>query len=466
MSAERSSRHDVLGLLAISVALGCRASPARTVVYGAARAPGAITGSSTGASDGPPAAPALSGSLTTRYTGRWGGGDDDHDLSQVLDASYDDAAGSGLSGSVLAQFFWDIGGSDPDSAFYGLQDTYDGQLTGRLYHAYVDVHGLAATPALRIGRQEIHETPVSVYFDGLSVETSRVAGSGTRLGAYGGIPTQPYESSSSGDVLLGLYALTDAWPGGRLRTEWMHVEDESLTGEHADDLLGVRLDQTIDGEQQSTSLGSAFTALDGEERDLRLLASHYDAEHELTLDASFYELFETQRDLAVPLDPFYSTLYELFPYTQLTLSSSKAWEDVRLQGGLDVRRVSDAQDVGQFNHDFERYTLTGTLTDLLARGAALGLTGEVWDSDDSDVQTWGLDLSRAIEERWDVSLGSYYSLFKYDYYLGEERDHVRTYYTHLRYRRTESLRWSLSYEFEDNDFDDYQRLRLGLSWLF
>lgn len=438
-------------LLAVLLALGCGASPARD---------------DTPASGDPVPQGPLRGTITTRYTGRWGGGEDDHDLSQVLDATYDDADRSGLSGHLLTQVFWDVDGTDRTSPFFGLHDTYGGRLTARLYHAYVDVHQLDATPLLRIGRQQIYEAPVIVYFDGLRAETRRVAGSRTRLGAYGGIPAHPYESSSSGDALVGLYALTDAWKGARLRTEWMHIEDESLTGDHADDLLGVRLDQTIDAEQRSTSLTSAFTALDGEKRDLRLSASRYDAEHDLTIDASYYELFETQRDLSVPLDPFYSSLFELFPYYQLTLLSSKAWEDLRLQGGLDVRRVADGANVGEFNHDFERYHLTATLTDVLPRDTVLGLTGEIWDSDGNDVRTWGLDVSRSIEERWDVSLGSYFSLFEYDWFLGEEHDNVRTYYAHLRYRQTEALRWSLSYEFEDNDFDDYHRLRLGLSWLF
>jgi hypothetical protein len=76
-----------------------------------------------------------------------------------------------------------------------------------------------------------------------------------------------------------------------------------------------------------------------------------------------------------------------------------------------------------------------------------------------------LDLKRDFGEKVVASIGSYYSLYKYDLYLVEERDDVRTYYLRLRYKGGPSWSCDLRYEYEDS-FDDYSTLRMGATWLF
>jgi len=407
----------------------------------------------------------LSGTLTTRYRGRTGEDDEDHDLYQAIDLSYAPAIGAWRA-HVFGQLFWDLDGSDRDGPFFGLQDTRDDELTGRLYQAFVDLEQVEELPFLRVGRQELYDAPVFLYFDGVRAETGSMGAARARIGAYAGVPTHPWESSSSGDVLAGLRAEVDLWEDARLRLEWMHLEDERLTVPHEDDLFGLTLTQEIGGERRATHLSAAVTALEGEERDLRVAASHHDAERELSVDVDWYELFETQTELAVPLDPFYSTLFELFPYRLLGLSTAKSWEHFELRGGILLRRVDDAGDVGDFNRDYERYSLGASTDDLLPLGATLGLTGELWESQRDEIRTWGLDVSREIEERWLASLGSYYSLFKYDYVSGAERDDVRTWYLDVRFRRTRTTRWTLRYEYEDANLEEVHGLRLGFSWSF
>jgi hypothetical protein len=182
-------------------------------------------------------------------------------------------------------------------------------------------------------------------------------------------------------------------------------------------------------------------------------------------------LLEEQQSLSLELDPFFEQLMTLFPFDETRLSASKNLGDhVQLLGGIDYRHVSDANDVGEFNHDFDREYLTTTFDEMLPGALTLSLTGEVWNGDDSDFQTWGFDLSRRWKRgkitAFNASVGSFYSLFKFDPFAGSEKDDVRTYYTALRYRIDESRSMQLRYEHEDQDLGDFDLVRWGMTWHF
>jgi hypothetical protein len=193
----------------------------------------------------------------------------------------------------------------------------------------------------------------------------------------------------------------------------------------------------------------------------------YDPERDLMIRASYYELLETQDHLALELDPLFGALLELFPYEQAGLLASKGITDwLLLEGGVDVRNVSDEDDEGEFNRDFSRYYVNVGLLDLTSHEIDLTITGDSYDSDRSDVRTWGADVSWDATERLETAVGSYYSLYKYDLFLNEERDDVRTYYVRLDYEQTRNLSFDLDYEFEDEDLDDYHTVKVGVSWRF
>jgi len=65
-----------------------------------------------------------------------------------------------------------------------------------------------------------------------------------------------------------------------------------------------------------------------------------------------------------------------------------------------------------------------------------------------------------------VNAGSYYSLYKYDYYssLGE-RTNVRTYYVKCDYPFAQHYTLNGSYEFEQG-LEDYQTAKLGMRYDF
>jgi hypothetical protein len=429
--------------------------------------PGAVDAAAAGADEAGPAAPAgtaakvASGQLLTRYRGRFTGDADDHDLYETVDVALADP-GRRWTASVSARAFLDLDGEDGPT-FFGLADTYDHRLQAQLTHAYVDVASESFS-LLRLGRQPLYETPVTALLDGLRAELLPRGAARARAGAYAGVGEHPYESSPEGDFVLGAFGATRAWEGAELRADWMHLEDARLGVDHEDDLLGLALGQDFPGEQSFARLDARFTSLEGDGRDLRVTASRVDERSRTSVQASFYRLLKTQKSLAAPLDPFSDSLFELFPYDQLGLSATKDWRCFGLLSGADLRRVQDADDAGTYNRDFERYYLTGTLSEVLP--VTLALTGELWDATDTDLETWGASLSRAFDGGWSVSAGSHYALYEYDLFTSEERDHVRIYTLDLRWEHVPGRRWALRYELERNDFDDFHQVRLDHAWSF
>lgn len=405
-----------------------------------------------------------SGRLVTRYRARFKGHEDDHDLTQTLDLALADPDRQ-WAGALLARATWDLDGTEPDSDFFGLADTYDHRLEGQLFHAYVDL-ARPGLSLLRLGRQSLYETPLTLVFDGLRAELAPRGERRATLGAFAGVGEHPYESSADGDLVLGGFATLALWSGAELRADWMHLADERLGSAHEDDLFGLVLGTDLrgSGSAERTRLETRFTSLEGDGRDLRLAADHLDASRGFSVQASYYELLQTQQDLAAPLDPFTSTLFELFPYAQATLSATKDWEDFALLAGADLRRVDDADDEGAYNRDFERYWLTGSLPGLFTLDVAL--TGEVWRADGSDYETWGATLARPLDGGFELALGSYFALYEYDLSSADERDRVRTTYLDVQWRHGPARRWRLRCEFEHDEFDDYQEVRLDHAWSF
>ncbi|HVS09901.1 MAG TPA: hypothetical protein VMS76_08490 [Planctomycetota bacterium] len=406
----------------------------------------------------------IDGYLASRYRGRWRGGDDDHDLDEVLWLEIGDPAKDRVSGRLMASVLADLDGHESASSpLFSLADTYDSSLHARLFEAYADVKS-SKLSALRLGRQMIWGTPELAWFDGVLVESPEWRRERIRLGAYGGVPVHLYESSPEGDAIAGLFVENRPWNGARVRLDWMHLEDERRTAEHEDDLFGLGLWQGIG---RSARVEARYTNVEGSSRDVRASASWFDVDRALLVQLSHYRLLETQDALVLELDPFSETLQELFPYDQTRLLASKGFgESLDLQLGADLRRVSDEDDVGVFNHDFERYFVTGTLPKALPADLELALTLEAWESDPTDVRTWGADLSRRFGERLDLSLGSSYALYEYDALLGRERDDVRTTYLRGRWRRSERTSFEAAYEHQDDDLEDTHLVRLGTTWRF
>ena len=261
-----------------------------------------------------PADSLVHGEVTARYRYRAVDGEHDNDVLATVLLDVGDVARDPVTAHVFGTTALDIDGTTSGNsppAFADITDTYDGSLTGWLYEAYVDVHTVDDLETLRIGRQDALETPVLVSFDGVRAESRPLGEEHVQLEVYGGIPAHHFESSSDGDLVFGLAGSMRPWKDGRLRLDWMHLEDESLLGSHVDDLLGFELWQRID---QRLLLEGRATMLESEARDMRLRGTYTDVARDLVVEAAWTTLFNPQNDLVQELDPFTATLLTLEPY--------------------------------------------------------------------------------------------------------------------------------------------------------
>lgn len=410
--------------------------------------------------------PAVHGTLATRYRGRVSGGQQDHDLTQVVSVDVGDARSADVTYHVSGLVDADLDGRPSDGAdlFAGIDDTTDQRVRSSLQHAYAEWHAIDGLESLRLGRQRDYLTPEFAWFDGARLVTREAGDARWQGGAYGGVPVQPHEPSSRGDRIVGAFVQQRPWSSARLRLDWMHVEDERLGRDHENDLVELGLWQHL-GER--VRLEGHASRLDGEPREVRFGGSYVDPQGELVVDLSYVELQRAQVELAVPFDPFFATLQELFPYRQARASVSKGLPlGVDLSGGYDVRRVDDEGDVGDFNRDFEHGFVTLALSELLPDELLLSLTGERWNSQGNDIDTWGADLSRPFGEQSRASVGSYFSLFKYDLFSDSERERVRTLYVALRTVLDGGAVLSARYEFEHQTERDFHALRTAITWRY
>ena len=403
----------------------------------------------------------LRGQLKSRYYLRWTGADSDNDLVEtlVLDAGHEDR--DRFTAHLMGRLSWDIDGVDP--TFASINDSYGDRLDGLLYDAWVDIHRIDGLSLLRVGRQSVYETPEFAYFDGAHVTSAEFGGLALQAGGYLGSSTHLYESSKSGDLTAGVYLQARPWTDGRVRVDYMHLEDDNRLRTRDDDLLGAGFWQSFGRYLQ---LETQYSRIADRDRDVLARLTSRIAEWGLLAQGSFFSLLRTQGDLVLEADPFFNALNELRPYDQWSLLLAKdVTKELTLQAAGDLRRVHDRGDIGFYNRDYDHWYGTATLADFGVTGLKLSGTVDLWDASAQIVRSWGGDASWT-QGATTASLGTYYSLFKFDLFTNSERDHVRTYYLRLRHEASKEVTFDGDFELEDDDFDQYHRFRLGVTWRF
>ncbi|MCC6785437.1 MAG: hypothetical protein IT457_21480 [Planctomycetes bacterium] len=403
------------------------------------------------------------GRASLRYRGREGDGDSDHDLIAYLDLDLGSAERDPISAHVSGRGYADLDGHEDDGNFNGLDETL-GDVVLRLYEAYLDVHAIDELEVLRVGRQPLVETPVELSFDGLRAESARFSAIDGFGGAYVGVPVHHYESSHSGDLVVGLNAGASPWEGARLRADFMHLEDELRTSSPTDDLFGISLRQRL---LEHATLFAKQTWRDGDPRDFVLRGRGELVDLGLDLNAGYRELLTAQRALVTELDPFHDVLLEEQPYRLADLELTKDLsETVSVAVGGAVRRLADLGDEGQFNREYERVWLRPMLDDLWVDGLSLAISAEAWRADGDAVRSLAGDLSWRVDDSLRFSLGTAYDLYKYDSFTGIEREHVRSWYLRVVSQPQARLRLDGGYEIESAEGEHFHLFRVGITWSF
>lgn len=410
----------------------------------------------------PPLGVPVHGSLWLRYRARHGGGATDQDVVGRLGVDIGSASDDAVTAHLRARGFWNADGRRRDDPFPGLDHSFQDEWNGRLYAAHVDVHRQGPVDLLRLGRQDLDETPTTLQFDGARLDSVRFGGAlKVWAAAYGGVPVHQFEERRRGDLVAGLAGGLQPWSGGRVRLDAMHLEDEFLAIGRQDDLLSVRWWQQL-GELQ---LHGLHTWRDGQARDLLLGSRGELLGCQWTFD--YRELVSTQRQQVTELDPFYVIGFDYSPYRQLSAVLRRdlcEGIDVGLAG--DLRRLRDEGDQAAFNREFERLTVDAAWRDVLVRGLSLSVAGSYWNSSGESFRTVTGELAYRPDATLRLAIGSGYDLFRYDVFDARERVHVRSYHVRLERRLGEDVRLDAGYELQRDDLDEFHLFRVGMTWTF
>jgi hypothetical protein len=369
----------------------------------------------------------------------------------------------------------DFGGLRNQSEFDPLKDigdTYTTSYHGYLYEAHLDINNpFPYFTQIRIGRQT-GTRDEQVFFDGIAADIK--SSSALNLTLYGGAAVNLYEIDYhwGDDHLAG--AGLDYAPGTstRVSLDYLYVKDEQsfptvpTTADLYDQMISLKLWQSIASFMKASV---KYRYLNSEPRDLsvRLITTFPEADTEMYIN--YFRQFTTQNELSNQLSLYYAVLGQSAPYQSVDVKLRKLFG---LHYAIDVgyfkRGLLEEDQESAFDKDYSRAFLVLELIDLLKDGLSFTLTGEQWETTGRHYNSAGLDIGYAFKNKKSASinLGTYYSLYKYDYYIEEGlRQNVQTYYINGRYPLGKGLSINVNYEYEAS-IENYQTLKLGMRYDF
>jgi hypothetical protein len=414
----------------------------------------------------------FSGNLSNRYKFRTTGDISDHDLETLLTMDFGDRYEDRFSGAFQAGGIFDLDGNDEDSTFSSVYDTFSGSAVGRLYYAYFDAKDLGPIAELRVGRQHRYEIE-PLYYDGLTLEFEPF--SRLTFSAFGGVPVHLFENMigfDPGDWLAGTALQWNPFVSFQARFDYVHLKDKLTgfrvaAGDQEDDVFGVTLWWAVD---RHAELLARFTSFSDQVRDAKFTGTLIFPEQDWSFRFHFFRLLEGYDVRVIDYDAFgVAGTYE--PYTELSFSASKGWNNFVLDGGFAIRFLGSEQTDSPFNHGYERVYLAFSLFDVPVEGFSLTATGDYYHGEDNvlknNVFGGSLDLAQEFfNKRMKISGGTAFYLYRFNLYSGNESNNVQVYFANLRGKIIDDLEARVGYEFEDNDFNGFHSVDARLIWSF
>ena len=364
----------------------------------------------------------------------------------------------------------DLDGNSDLTGFYPLEDignTYRTESHGYLYDAHLGINKLFPfLPQVRIGRQAgLRDEPV--FFDGLATDLR--VGSLLNLTLYGGAAVRFYDTDThwGDDTLAG--AGLDISPARYTKFGFDYLAIKSAlttTIDQGNNMVSLKLWQSI-GTFMKASV--KYRYLDSDPRDVtvRLISTIAPADMEVNLN--YFKQFRMENVLAAELSLYSSVLGRSSPYQSYDVKLRKQLgAHYAVDLGYFKRVLQEELQASAFDRDYSRVFMLLEIMDLPADRVSFTLTGEQWSTKGRKYNSSGLDIGYRFMNRKNASVnaGTYYSLYKYDYYneLGL-REKIHTYYVNGKVPLGKGVSINSSYEYEDS-LENYQMFKLGMRYDF
>jgi hypothetical protein len=404
------------------------------------------------------------GSIGTRFRSRDSGSDKDQDLGVTVRVDAGDKTRHAITSHFAGRGFLDLDGIQRGNSFNGLDETYNDSLGGYVYAAHADLHRIPSLDLARVGRQSLIDTPQWLDIDGAYAESKRHGMLRAYGAAYVGAPVRYWDGTTHGDRAYGAAFGLHPWQGGRMRFDWMHIDDDVYAADGSDDLLAVQAWHAID---DRTTVYAKHTWLDGNARDLVLRGQSYWEQLGIDGSLTYRELLSTQSAQTTEFDPYSPILVTYAPYRQIEALATKQFgERWAVSAGCDARQLRDDGAESQFNREYTRFYAGPSVQKLFGKDLTLSGNAERWNATDGDYTTFSGDLRWRASPLTTATMGTSYARFAYDAFAAEERDNVRSWYLRVQHRPKPDLRIDGTIAHEQNDIDSYVHFRIGATWTF
>jgi len=380
---------------------------------------------------------------------------------------------------VLLTARQDLDGNQDLTGYYpyeGIGDTGSSSSKGYLYEAHFDInHLFRPMSQLRLGRQAgTRDEPI--FFDGLAADLDLARE--MILVVYGGRAVHFFEldGTETSDRLWGAGTDMRLFEPTTLSVDYLAARDlRESDDSRLDRQIAVKIEQHF-GSQWRTLLRGRN--INGEPRDVRLRVLGAIKAAALDISTTYFRQIRTQNELSNETSLYFDVLGQSHPFHSLDLKVRwQPGQDYAVDVGGFRRELLEEEDETPFNRQFTRTYATLEVDNLLVAGVFTILTGEQWDSATTDVSTWGLEAgyaSKSGRRPSRYSIGSYYSLYQYDYYLElGERTRARTYFLDAQVPAGEQFKFTGRFEQEQADqsnrvdgVDTFQTARLGVRYDF
>ena len=422
----------------------------------------------------------LSGLLQLRYDGRYlsDGEDDDHKLHQIADVYIKDNKWGHFKFTLAGDMIEDIDSEDDDQTdrTRTVHDTWDSSSHGYLYVCQAEIYELDYLNYARFGRQYVnHELPTT-HLDGLNLLLDlNFIGTRIKPFAYAGIPVRLYEKGHYWDAQeIGGGAHIHLGRSTKVTLEHQVIEEdpeiagtyrESGTERYGQSAFAIR--------QALLHKGYGYISLfllDNSAKQVNTRFSFLIDRMDLDIDASYFYQFK-EIDETPTSSPYYTGLTgTIKPYHNITLDIMKGvYKDrIWVSAGTHWRLLDSGEDETELNHSYNNQYLALIIDDLLMKNVQLSLQADFWrvmDSDNEDeLFSFGGEIAYEKLRTITVSLGSFYSLYKYDYFSDtDEKTDVYTIYSDIRYYIQPKLYLDARYELDIYDIHEHRFIAtLGL----
>ncbi len=420
----------------------------------------------------------VSGSVSTRYVHREATRDNERFIDQDVfgDLRLDIMR---PEDNRYELHFFGAGRSDLDKQrnanifdpFEDRGDASNSRSTGDIYSAHIVLNDpIPILTRLRIGRQAgTRDEPV--LFDGMGVDL----GSDTiNVSLYGGaaIHFQEIDSKWGKDTLGGAGIDFTPLPSMGMSLDYLAVKDRNefiSEGETLHDrMVALKAWQRFGPYVRASE---KYRRINGQPRDVSIGFNATAPEASADLVVNYLRQLRTQNELTNEFSAFYTIIGQSSPYQSYDIKIRKYFFNrIALDLGYFRRELLDSEDSGPFNKEYTRSFADVEMSDLFIKGLSGMILVDQWKSRETGYRAIGCDLSyrlrRQAGKEAKFSIGSYSSLYKYDYYLDlGVRERVRTNYVTAKYPFTRAFSMNIGFD-DEHGIEHYQTLRAGMRYDF